>query len=630
MAALALLGGCGGESASSPGGDGAVATVQIEPDTATMTVGSSRTFTAALRSSAGTVLTDRAVTWTSSNVAAATVNASGSVTAIAPGTTTIGATSDGRTGVATITVIAQCSASRALRLDVGTVLRLTSDQAAALCVSGDVGAEYALVAFDHVLVDPAGVSIAVSGTGTTPISSNGAITALDAAGALFGGAGTRVGAMPRSVFGSSLAGGADVIEEGSAFAVANRPNITPTRAFAAQIAATRAQTIPVEGERHLINLPFYGPCNVYSGTPMRVVKVLPNTIVVTDTLLPAGSFTDEDFVRLATQFDTLSYPLDTLLFGRPTDLDRNGRIIVVFSKFLSSVGSMALMTTRDLISTCANGNNGELFYVPVLDPASPEPRIRSREWMMGQIPGMMVHELQHIIGHMRRNRVTIDGGLEEGLSHIAEEMLYYRVSERRSLGNNGRPFTSMLDSLRYVGHADILRELYTSYLQAPEFNSPFASEPNLATRGASWHLLRYLADRNRANDATIWRTLQASTGSFMATLQSTFGATVPDQLRDWAVSHLTDDLVPNVLPIYTSPSWNFRSLYGSLNAASAVSPSFPLATRMITSVPLTINLSGAGTAYVRFGVSTPGPATISAVTDALAAAKVDFVLVRTR
>jgi uncharacterized protein YjdB len=54
---------------------------------------------------AGNTLTDRAVTWTSSNADIATVSALGIVTAVAPGTANIVATSGGRSGSAVITVL---------------------------------------------------------------------------------------------------------------------------------------------------------------------------------------------------------------------------------------------------------------------------------------------------------------------------------------------------------------------------------------------------------------------------------------------------------------------------------------------------------------------------------------------
>lgn len=81
-----------------------VATVTLAPTTASITTGSTRSFVATLRDSAGTVLTGRSVTWTSSNPAIATVSSGGVATGVAAGTATITATSEGRSGSATLTV----------------------------------------------------------------------------------------------------------------------------------------------------------------------------------------------------------------------------------------------------------------------------------------------------------------------------------------------------------------------------------------------------------------------------------------------------------------------------------------------------------------------------------------------
>jgi uncharacterized protein YjdB len=60
---------------------------------------------AEVRDANDVVVTDRAVTWASSNAAVATVSATGVVTAVTTGTTTIIATSEGKTGSATISVV---------------------------------------------------------------------------------------------------------------------------------------------------------------------------------------------------------------------------------------------------------------------------------------------------------------------------------------------------------------------------------------------------------------------------------------------------------------------------------------------------------------------------------------------
>ncbi len=79
-------------------------TVIVSPASASRTAGLTAQFTAEARRTNGSVLTDRVVTWTSSNTGVATVNASGLVTAVAAGTATISATSETRVTTAVVTV----------------------------------------------------------------------------------------------------------------------------------------------------------------------------------------------------------------------------------------------------------------------------------------------------------------------------------------------------------------------------------------------------------------------------------------------------------------------------------------------------------------------------------------------
>lgn len=90
----------GGSLVSSPT---PVATVTVSPTTASVTVGATRQLTAVTKDASGNVLTGRAVTWSSNNTAAASVDASGMVTAAAADTATITATSEGKKGTSAIT-----------------------------------------------------------------------------------------------------------------------------------------------------------------------------------------------------------------------------------------------------------------------------------------------------------------------------------------------------------------------------------------------------------------------------------------------------------------------------------------------------------------------------------------------
>jgi uncharacterized protein YjdB len=83
-----------------------VASVSVSPPTLSLQVGQTGTLAATTRDASNNVLTGRAVTWSSSNTGVATVAPNGTVTAVAPGSATITATSEGKSGTAAVTVTA--------------------------------------------------------------------------------------------------------------------------------------------------------------------------------------------------------------------------------------------------------------------------------------------------------------------------------------------------------------------------------------------------------------------------------------------------------------------------------------------------------------------------------------------
>jgi uncharacterized protein YjdB len=83
-----------------------VATLVLNPDSATLEVGRQRTFSAIAKDVNGSILSGRVVTWSTSNPAVAAFGGSGSlVTALAEGTATITATSEGVSATATVRVV---------------------------------------------------------------------------------------------------------------------------------------------------------------------------------------------------------------------------------------------------------------------------------------------------------------------------------------------------------------------------------------------------------------------------------------------------------------------------------------------------------------------------------------------
>ncbi|HYW29960.1 MAG TPA: Ig-like domain-containing protein [Gemmatimonas sp.] len=83
-----------------------VSTVSVSLSPTSVVAGGTSTATAITRSASGTVLTGRVVTWATSDATIATVNSSGAVTTLKAGTVSVTATSEGRSGSATLIVTA--------------------------------------------------------------------------------------------------------------------------------------------------------------------------------------------------------------------------------------------------------------------------------------------------------------------------------------------------------------------------------------------------------------------------------------------------------------------------------------------------------------------------------------------
>jgi trimeric autotransporter adhesin len=83
-----------------------VASVAVTPSSASLVVGQTIAFEAEPRSASGQPLTGRVVAWSSNASQVATVSSSGLVIAVSPGTATITASSEGRSGTAQVIVAA--------------------------------------------------------------------------------------------------------------------------------------------------------------------------------------------------------------------------------------------------------------------------------------------------------------------------------------------------------------------------------------------------------------------------------------------------------------------------------------------------------------------------------------------
>ncbi|HEU0051861.1 MAG TPA: hypothetical protein VFQ39_01745, partial [Longimicrobium sp.] len=226
------------------------------------------------------------------------------------------------------------------------------------------------------------------------------------------------------------------------------------------------------------------------------------------------------------------------------------------------------------------------------------------------------HEFQHMINAARRLYVNSapdfeEVWLDEGLSHVAEEAMFYQGSgfgpgQNLDVNDVGGS-AAATDAFFKYAYDDFTR--LREWLVSPTASGPFQDDDDLATRGAAWAFLRYASDRDGRNPSAFFSALLNSTTSGTANLQAVLGTDPLPWARDWTAAMYADDAGIGTAAPYTNPSWNFRSLYANLDYSPgpACSCAYELAVRDPSNgVADAFSLAeGGAAAYARVGVS-PG------------------------
>lgn len=520
-----------------------------------------------------------------------------------------------------------CLESEVAALAIGEVR--TALAGTSLCLQTPENAEYMLNGFFGSTVATAQTQVAVTGFGVSTVSSSPAlnVAAPDAMTTLDG-------RTPRQ----SLELAFRTYERNVlALQMAGARRWLRNRATFATVPTTVGATVDLNGSST-------GCSNPRTRTG-RVAAVTNRAIIVNDVENPAGGFTDAEYAAIGITFDTLVDPIDRAAFGDPTDIDGNGRIVIFYSRVVNELTPAAsegivegFFNPRDLfpntasggLQACAGSNVAEMFYMIVPDPTGTvNGNVRTKADVQRSTISVVAHEYQHLINASRRLYVNDADSFEEvwlneGLSHIAEELLFYRTSGLTARQN--------IDANTVVANQQRVNAFnehqignfgrYRLFLSRPETTSPYAADDSLSNRGAIWSFLRYAADRKAANDGTIWQQLVNSRTSGIANLSAAFGADILPWFRDWSISVYTDDRVATAAT-WQQPSWHFRDIYPRLGSAT-----FPLKLRpLANSVATNVTLSGGGSMYATFGV--PGGA-LGGVSWTAGATGTVFSIVRTK
>jgi len=376
------------------------------------------------------------------------------------------------------------------------------------------------------------------------------------------------------------------------------------------------------------------PCDAAVTRAFRVTAIGAKSIVLADTLNPKNGFTDADYVKFAARFDTLVYPLDVDNFGAPSDLDANGKVAVLFTKYVneltpansdSFVGGffhprdLFPRSDKDGLQACPTSNEGEMFYMLVPDPSG---TVNGNEFTLGFVDtltvGVLAHEFQHLINAGRRIYVNVgaddfeDTWLNEGLSHVAEELLYYHESGMQ-------PRQGLTDALiranaaKYaLWKADASSNFsrLLEYLDDPGKASPVDDvNDELSTRGAAWSFLRYSVDRAFTTDVGVWARFTNSTQTGLNTVALGLQTDPRPYLSDFVLATYISDLGISNDPRFRHKSWNYRDIFsktfGSRDENGVFTPNgfYPLkVTGLSNRVPAPASVRGGSASYYRLAV----------------------------
>jgi hypothetical protein len=386
---------------------------------------------------------------------------------------------------------------------------------------------------------------------------------------------------------------------------------------------------PTPGDLIEINTRTTSPCSDPRYRTGRVVTVSEKAIVVADTLNPSSGFTNDQYQHFAASFDTLIAPLGEAAFGEVSDVGQNGRTILFFTQDVNRLSEPnsdqfvgGFFFARDLfpreeveggrLAACEHSNEAELLYLMVPDPnGTINNNARSVDFVERITLTTIVHELQHLINAAQRLFVVEIQStdqfetiwLNEGLSHIAEELLLYETTPYDP-GQNLEAADFPVGPLRTLFNRHQVGNLFRfeSFLEDPSGNSPYNTQDLLPTRGGTWHFLRYAADRRGGNQTAFFRELVSTRETGLQNLADALtphGPPLSQWFTDWSVALYADDQVPGIETRFRDVSWNHRSFFAVINADQT--PTYPLRIRSVEhGTVLAVSLMGGGAGYFRF------------------------------
>jgi hypothetical protein len=211
----------------------------------------------------------------------------------------------------------------------------------------------------------------------------------------------------------------------------------------------------------------------------KVVAVGTHAVVWADTALNLPADLDPAFIaEFLTDFDALILPRERTVFGTESDLDKDGRISLVFTAKTYQT-AVAFFTGCDLepLAGCPAGNQGEFLYL------TPPSAIAPPYNTAAAIKEILAHELGHLI-HFNRKVLRNDlsawhdsAYMIEGFGALAQDTVGFQ---------SGNLYVTLagLDKINDFSLGDTLHD-----------NGAYDMKRDGALRGGSYLFVRWLYDR---------------------------------------------------------------------------------------------------------------------------------------
>lgn len=303
----------------------------------------------------------------------------------------------------------------------------------------------------------------------------------------------------------------------------------------------------------------------------------------------AGGFSDAQLHDFGKLFDETMHEVGVRYFGSESDIDANGRVIVLMSSVVNSLterncsqGAVIGFFYPNDFTRNTGSNRGEILYTLVPDPTGKFDCAHTLAEVQTLTPSTMLHEFQHMISHnqhvLARRGAAEDVWLNEGLSILAEEMgSRYYEDKCGPTGCRTSPTQLFPDSSSgFIVH--VLENAY-DYMRQPTASSvtTFKDFGTLLERGGAWLFVRWLADQK--GEQILPRLVQTSrTG--LANVEFASGESFPSLFGDFGIALYADSLpgVPRaaVPSRYRFQTRNLRALFARLNAIGRVPTPFPI------------------------------------------------------